>query len=100
MVRRTGAGQLEKLLKLSGVRYRWKDKNKDQSLHLGLLAQDVAKVFPEAVSTIRASGSTFTDVKTLEHSALIAPMIEAIKELKAADDKLRAEFEAYKAAHP
>jgi hypothetical protein len=39
-------------------------------------------------------------VKTLEHSALIAPMIEAIKELKAADDKLRAEFEAYKAAHP
>lgn len=41
---------MEKLNKLDAITYSWKDKTKnDDKKHIGLLAQQVMKVFPEAV---------------------------------------------------
>ena len=48
---------------------------------MGVIAQDVERVFPELVET------TLEGLKRVEYTGLIAPIIEAIKEL---DDRLRA----------
>ena len=54
----------------------WKDKAKrGANLQLGVIAQEIEKVFPEAVLT-DAQGS-----KSVLYTALIAPVIKAIKEL-------------------
>ncbi|NDF16248.1 tail fiber domain-containing protein, partial [bacterium] len=43
---------LDRILKIDGVRYRWKDpKTMDGKAQIGVIAQKVEKVFPEAVST-------------------------------------------------
>ncbi len=87
---RTAAG-LAVIERMRGVTFNWK---KDGTPSAGILAQDVEKVLPEAVAT-KANG-----YKAVSYDALFAPMIEAVKELSAENKALRAEFEAYKAAHP
>ncbi|MBO1350453.1 MAG: tail fiber domain-containing protein [Hormoscilla sp. GUM202] len=66
---------LSKLMDLRGVTYQWKDGKEavPQATHLGLVAQEVEKVFPELVSTDSQG------MKSLNYSGLIAPLIEAIK---------------------
>ena len=91
---------LDKLSQIRGVSYEWKDtppkkersvQDEDTSLtatpaekistpeekktRLGLLAQEVEQVFPEAVYTDGEG------MKSIAYSQLIAPMIEAIKNL-------------------
>lgn len=66
---------LEKVLKLEGVLFEWKDSGK---LSIGLIAQDVENVFPELIKTNKNSG-----LKTLQYGNLVAPLIEAIKEQQA-----------------
>jgi hypothetical protein len=66
---------LEKILSLDGVYYDWISKDMDQSKQLGLIAQDVQKVYPEAVKT---NQNGFLSVS---YSNLIAPVIESIKEI-------------------
>jgi hypothetical protein len=66
---------LEKILLLEGVRYNWKDKNKfGDKKQVGLIAQEVEKVFPEVVTTDAKS-----KLKSIAYDHLIAPVIEAIK---------------------
>jgi hypothetical protein len=89
---------LEKVSALRGVTFHWKAPHKAGPEHLGLIAQEVEKVFPQAVSDI--DDMDLGKAKAVDYAVLVAPMIEAIKELKAANDQLRAEFEAYKASHP
>jgi hypothetical protein len=73
---------LEKIQKLKGVNYYWKDKAKRGSnLQLGVIAQDVEKVFPEAVLTDK-EGS-----KSVLYTSLIGPIVNAIKELYAKFDQ-------------
>jgi hypothetical protein len=74
--------------RLNGVFFVWKDSGKEAA---GVVAQDVEKVFPEAVIT-DSSG-----VKAVDYDALIAPLIEAVKEQQAEIDALTAEVEALKA---
>ena len=66
---------LEKINELKGVSFLWK-KETSGDRHLGIIAQDVEKVFPELVTIDKDSG-----YKMVAHSLLIAPMIEAIKEV-------------------
>ena len=77
---------LNKVEQLRAVEFTWKadDTNKDQ---VGLVAQDVQKVLPQAVSEDNEGnlGVRYTEVIPL--------LVAAIKELKA-------EFDAYKASHP
>ncbi len=65
---------LEKILGLTGYTYYWKDPvNKEKQI--GLIAQEVEKVFPEAVRTDK-DGS-----KSVAYQKLVAPVINSIKEL-------------------
>lgn len=66
--------------RLNGVSYRWKHNN---AASLGVIAQDVRKVIPEAVQE-NGNGDLSVD-----YDQLVGPLIEAVKELKAANDNLR-----------
>lgn len=68
---------LEGIEQLRGVTFNWKDPTKDQSQFIGVVAQDVQKVFPQAVSR-NADGYLSVD-----YGSLIAPLIEAVKEIAA-----------------
>jgi prepilin-type N-terminal cleavage/methylation domain-containing protein len=83
------AGGLTIIKQLRGVTFTWKDGGKSG---MGVIAQEVEKVLPQAVST----GSD--GIKSVEYNQLIAPMIEAIKELSRQNAELKAEIEALKAA--
>jgi len=60
------------LRKLEGISFDWKDSGKKS---IGLIAQDVEKVFPEIVQTEEGTG-----LKSIEYGKLVAPLIEAVKE--------------------
>ena len=65
------AGTLEKVLRLNGVSFRWKQDGRQD---IGVIAQDVEEVFPELVKTDPTTG-----FKSVEYGNLVAPLIEAIK---------------------
>jgi hypothetical protein len=67
---------LSKIRQLNGVTYRWKsNSNKKKPLQIGFIAQDVQKVFPELVEDDE------NGYLGILKEALIAPLIEAVKEL-------------------
>ncbi len=75
---------LDKLLSIQGVEFNWK---KDGRSDMGVVAQDVAKVFPNVVSKSENGG-----MMTVEYDSLIGPMIEAIRTLKTENDSMKAEL--------
>lgn len=83
-------GSLDKLMMLDGFAFEMKNDPKKQTEY-GVMAQDVEKAFPELVHTIDKDGHL-----GVTYDGLIPPIIEAIKELKAENEKLRAEIEALK----
>ena len=80
----TISGALNKVLSLNGVSFNWKSTGKAS---LGLIAQDVLKVFPELVSTDDQG------ILSLNYAGLSAPLIQAIKEqqdqIQLTNDKLQ-----------
>ena len=72
---------LELISQLRGVSYDWKSSGKASA---GVIAQEVEEVMPSAVQT-DADG-----MKSVEYDQLIAPLIEAVKELKAQNEALEA----------
>jgi hypothetical protein len=81
-VRDLGAS-LERIRKLRGVTFRWKDAHRDQGEQIGLVAQEVEKEFPSLVST-DAQG-----LKSVNYSHMVAPLLEAVKELSEENQSLR-----------
>ena len=75
---------LDKIIKLRGVTYQWKDKEKGEQKQLGLIAQEVEEVFPEVVRT------DIDGYKAISYSNLVAPLIDSVKELKEENDALKA----------
>jgi hypothetical protein len=72
---------LAKLLKIDGKTYTMKkDENKKQKI--GVLAQDIEKVFPELVS--ESNG-----VKSVNYQGLVPVLINALKEQQAEIDRLK-----------
>ncbi|HVZ60669.1 MAG TPA: tail fiber domain-containing protein [Terriglobales bacterium] len=67
----------------------------DQSnaMQIGFIAQELQQVYPDAVHAGDADPNTISKVWGVDYSKLVPPLIKAFQELKA-------EFEAYKAAHP
>lgn len=63
----------ENLLKLHGVTFNWKQNDKAD---IGLIAQDVQKVYPQLVHT---EG----DHLQVDYQKLVAPLIESVRELNA-----------------
>ncbi|MEX0602479.1 MAG: tail fiber domain-containing protein, partial [Bacteroidota bacterium] len=74
---------LEKVQKLQGVTYDEKATEKHQ---IGLIAEDVGKVFPVMVE-YEENG---TDAKSLDYSRLVAVLIEAVKEQQKQINELKA----------
>lgn len=71
---------LDKILRLRGVEFDWRSDVKTPTKHeqvhdIGVIAQEVEKVFPEAVTSPK------NGYKSVAYSKLIAPVIEAIRAL-------------------
>ncbi len=79
---------LEKVLSLRGVSFSWKDGARKS---MGLVAQEVEDVFPEIV--LGEEGE-----KSIQYTALIAPLIEGMREQQAEIEGLREEVERLKKA--
>jgi len=76
---------LESLKSLNGVKYYWNDEAKemgitDESLQVGLLAQEIEKILPEAVNDINGK-------LNVAYDRIIPLLVEAIKELSRKIDK-------------
>jgi hypothetical protein len=76
---------LGKLLAIKGVTFDWK---KDGRPDMGVIAQDVAKVFPNVVSR----GADGKGMMAVEYDSLAGPMIESIRELKQENDAMKAQL--------
>ena len=66
----------------------------DKRTEFGVIAQDLERIFPELVHTADDDIKT----KSVNYIGLIAPMIEATKELKARNEKLETELSQVKAS--
>lgn len=73
---------IEKLLQLNGVEFDWKESEKSS---IGVIAQDVEKVFPSLVTDIEKH-------KTVNYNGLIAVLIEAVKSQQLQITSLQAEL--------
>jgi len=78
---------LSNILQLEGISFNWKENGQ---ANIGLIAQDVEKVFPELVSTDSEG------MKSVEYGNLVAVFVEAIKEQQKQIDVLRKEVEELK----
>ena len=82
---------LSKILNVSGYSFNWKDTTNNPThdkIHIGLIAQDIEKEFPELVSTDPRTG-----YKTVEYANMVAPLIEAMKEQQKQIDELKLQNE-------
>jgi len=85
----SGEDSLNKILQLQGVSFNWK---KNGSPSIGLIAQDVQKVYPELVHTDASS-----TLESVAYGNLVAPLIEAVKEQQKEIINLQAEIDLLKA---
>ena len=77
---------LDDVERLRGVRFDWK---KDGSHSIGVIAQEVEKVYPELVAT--------ADYKSVDYAKLTAVLIEATKALHAENAALKARLDRMEA---
>lgn len=85
-------GALDKIMTVDGVYFQW-NKQKGTERQTGVIAQNVRKAFPEVVKLSKKDG-----YYSVEYTGLIPPLIEAVKELKIENDRLRSEINAKDAA--
>lgn len=88
---------LEKLAELRGVSFNWNKKVHPEIKlgdheELGVIAQEVKKVFPEAITVDKTTG-----IMSVAYSMLIAPLIEAVKELFSDSKTVKREIASLKA---
>ncbi|MCA9405457.1 MAG: tail fiber domain-containing protein [Candidatus Omnitrophica bacterium] len=74
---------LEKIVSLKGVYFQWKDSKEEDERELGLIAQDVEKVFPEVVFPGQDG------YKAISYDKMVAPLIDAVNTLKKKNDELK-----------
>jgi hypothetical protein len=87
------ANALNRLLRLRGVTYEWKEPEKRGNLtgtQVGMVAHEVEHVFPNWVATDK------TGYKTLTFRGFEALTVEALRELKKENDSLRLEIQELK----
>lgn len=78
------SSSLEKIKAVQGVSFRWK---KDNRADIGVIAQDLEKVFPDLVMTNPESG-----FKAVNYSGLVPVLVEAIKQQQGQIDELKMEI--------
>ena len=82
---------LDKVMELQGVSYEWRtdqfpDWGFNNAKQIGLIAQEVERVLPELVS------ADSQGYKALSYGKLTAVLVEAVKELKAENEMLKAKL--------
>ncbi len=89
---------LEKIDKICGVTFNWNEIGKNithnsagANREIGVIAQDVETVFPELV-VVGNDG-----YRRVDYAKMTAVLVEAVKELKAENDALKARIEALEA---
>jgi hypothetical protein len=85
-------GALDKILKLQGVFFDWKNKslNKEGRRNIGFIAQEVEKVLPEVVCKDNR------DIYSIEYTSIIPLLVEAVKEQRVIISQLQEETAALK----
>ncbi|EOL8943492.1 tail fiber domain-containing protein [Cronobacter dublinensis] len=98
-------GALDKICQLNGITYSMHTTIQNTVRNAGLIAQDVQKVLPEAVtecitdhSTIDKDCQAIENPLALDYNALSALYVEAFKEVKAELDACKSELAELKAA--
>ncbi len=76
---------LDKVMQLRGVSFTWKS-NPEMGKRIGFIAQEFEKVIPELVFTNAQDG-----YKGINYAEVSAVLVEAIKELKMENDRLKTE---------
>ena len=76
-------------MQLQGVSFNWKA---DGKYDIGLIAEDVGKIVPEAVEYEKNG----IDAKSVDYNKIIPLLIESTKEQQKQIDDLKAEVEAIK----
>ena len=94
------------IMQLRPVQFTWKDKTSKEKLgpQIGLIAQEVEKVIPEAVDTMPnkeitnedGTKETIENPKSVTYQNLVAPLIKAVQELKNLNDEQQKEIDALK----
>jgi hypothetical protein len=84
---------LDKIEKIRGVSFEWNEAAESVGAaagdkYIGVIAQDVEKVFPELVS------APDNNYKSVDYTKLTAVLIEAIKELKSENEVLKKQLKA------
>lgn len=74
---------LDAIRRLNGYTYNWKDNSRDESLQVGVIAQEVQKIFPSLVK------EDDKGVLSVNYSGLIPVLIEALKEQQRQIDELK-----------
>ncbi len=86
------ADALASINQLTGVTYEWRDDVREAEVYpgpqVGVLGHEVARVFPELV------GTDSRGFQYVRYQKLVAPLIEAVKELTARHEALQAEKDA------
>ncbi len=78
---------LNKLTQLNGYTYNWISKDKDPSEQIGLIAQEVQKLYPQLVSEIKGQNGETT--LAVNYTGLIPVLIEGMKEQQKQIDELK-----------
>ncbi len=80
----TGEEALSKLSLISGVTYNWRDPLLSQGQQVGIIAQDVAKAFPQLTGTVETQLNGVTGTYyTVNYAGLVSPLISAVNALNA-----------------
>lgn len=83
---------MEVLDQLNGYHYYWKEDWRAKERQSGLLAQEVQKILPELV------GEDENGILAVNYTAMIPYLLEAVKEIKAENEKLKQEVNNLKKA--
>ncbi|UAW01161.1 tail fibers protein [Vibrio phage BUCT194] len=86
---------LDKVSQLTGYTYKRTDMDSDER-KVGLIAQDVEKVLPEAVVTVDREDLGIDDFKTLDYGNMVALLVEGMKEQQAQIEELKKQIEELK----
>ena len=86
-------GSLDKVMKLQGVQYKWRqneypEMNFPDGEQIGLIAQDVEQIIPEVVN------ESTDGYKSLDYAKLVSVLIESIKEQQEQIDRQQDHIEA------
>jgi hypothetical protein len=73
---------LKKILQLDGVTFNWKDekRNELEGQKIGVIAQEVEKVFPQAVRLDHGENALPGGTRVVSYPDLVSPLIAAVKE--------------------